>query len=72
MKTAVGLAKKISSFGSLAIAAALRSVTEGLRVTLPEGLEIETGNFSSLVETKDMHEGLAAFLEKRQPKFQDK
>jgi len=72
MKTAVGLAKKISSFGSLAIAAALRSVTEGLRVTLPEGLEIETGNFSNLVETEDMREGLAAFLEKRQPKFQDK
>jgi enoyl-CoA hydratase/carnithine racemase len=72
MKAAVGLAKKIASYGSLAIAAALGSVTEGLRVTLPEGLEIETGNFSRLVETKDMREGLAAFLEKRQPKFQDK
>lgn len=72
MKTAVGLAKKISSFGGPVIRAVVEAVNEGLQVSVPEGLEIEADKFSSLVETEDMREGLAAFLEKRQPKFQDK
>jgi len=72
MKTAVGLAKKIASFGRPAITAAVESVTRGLAVTLQEGLEIEADKFASMVETEDMREGLNAFLEKRQPKFQDK
>lgn len=72
MKTAVGLAKKISSFGGPVIRAVVEAVNEGLRVSLAEGLEIEADKFSSLVETEDMREGLTAFLEKRQPKFQDK
>jgi enoyl-CoA hydratase/carnithine racemase len=72
MKTAVGLAKKIASFGRPSITAALEAVNEGLTVSLEQGLEIEADKFSSLIETEDMHEGLTAFLEKRQPKFQDK
>jgi len=72
MKTALGLAKKIASFGRPSITAAMGAVNEGLAVTLREGLEIEADKFSSLVETEDMREGLTAFLEKRQPKFQDK
>ncbi len=71
IKTAVGLAKKISSYGRPAISAAVEAVNEGMRVSLAEGLEIEADKFSGLVETQDMREGLAAFLEKRQPKFQD-
>lgn len=72
MKTAVGLAKKISSYGKPAVAAAVQAVNEGMQVGLSEGLEIEADLFSSLVQTEDMREGLTAFLEKRQPKFQDK
>ncbi|MDH4209743.1 MAG: enoyl-CoA hydratase-related protein [Anaerolineae bacterium] len=72
MKTAVGLAKKIVSYGRPAIAAAVQAVNEGMQVGLSEGLEIEANLFSSLMETDDMREGLTAFLEKRQPKFQDK
>jgi len=72
MKTAMGLAKKISSYGRPAIAAAVEAVNQGMQVSLSEGLEIEADKFSSLVETQDMREGLTAFLEKRQPKFQDK
>ncbi len=72
MKTAVGLAKKIASYGRPSIAAAVEAVNEGMAVNLAEGLEIEADKFSSLVETEDMREGLTAFLEKRQPKFQNK
>jgi enoyl-CoA hydratase len=72
MKTAMGLAKKIASYGRPAVAAAVEAVNEGMQVSLSEGLEIEADLFSSLVETDDMREGLTAFLEKRQPKFQDK
>lgn len=72
MKTAVGLAKKITSFGRPATTAAIEAVNEGLAVSIEKGLEIEANKFSSLVETEDMREGLTAFLEKRQPKFQDK
>ncbi len=72
MKTAVGLAKKIASYGSPSIAAAVEAVNEGMAVSLAEALEIEADKFSSLVETEDMREGLTAFLEKRQPKFQNK
>jgi len=72
MKTALGLAKKITSFGRPALTAAVEAVNEGLEVSLQQGLEIEANKFSSLIETEDMREGLTAFLEKRQPKFKDK
>lgn len=72
MKTALGLARKIASFGRPSIAAAVEAVNEGVALSLPESLEVEADKFSSLVQTEDMHEGLTAFLEKRQPKFQDK
>ncbi|MFQ6001322.1 MAG: enoyl-CoA hydratase-related protein [Anaerolineae bacterium] len=72
VRTAMGLAKKIASFGKLAVTAALEAVNEGVQVSLEEGLEIEADKFAGLVDTEDMKEGLTAFLEKRQPKFVDR
>ncbi len=72
VRTAMGLAKKIASFGKLAIAAVLEAVDEGMETSLEEGLEIEAHKFAGLVGTEDMKEGLTAFLEKRQPKFVDR
>ncbi len=72
VRTAMGLAKKIASFGKLAIAAALEAVNEGIQVSLEEGLEIEVDKFAGLVGTEDIKEGFTAFLEKRQPKFVDR
>jgi enoyl-CoA hydratase/carnithine racemase len=72
VRTAIGLAKKIASFGKLAVAAALEAVNEGIQVSLEEGLEIEADKFAGLVGTEDMKEGLTSFLEKRQPKFVDR
>ncbi len=72
VRTAVGLAKKIASYGKLAITAALEAVNEGMETSLEEGLAIEVEKFSSLIATEDMREGVTAFLEKRQAKFVDR
>jgi enoyl-CoA hydratase len=72
LKQAVGLAKKIASKGKKAIAAAMSAIQEGTMQPLSQGLALEAKLFGRICETSDMKEGVSAFLEKRQPKFQDK
>ena len=72
MKQALGLAKKIASKSRPAIERILQATREGLAQSLDGGLAIEAKLFGELCETQDMREGLRSFLEKRQPKFQDK
>ena len=72
LKQAKGLAKRITSKGKLAIAAALKAINQGLKTSLEEGLKIESEMFGKICGTEDKKEGVAAFLEKRQPKFKDK
>jgi len=72
VKAAKDLAKKLNAKGALAMAAILRAVDKGLETTLDQGLEIEADEFAQLTKTEDMREGVNAFLQKRQPKFQDR
>lgn len=72
LKAAQGLAKKIASRSAIAIGAILDCVDTGLKMSLSEGLLYEADKFASLLETEDMHEGVRAFLEKRQPQFKDR
>ena len=65
-------AKALSMWGSVAMASVLQAVHEGMETSLEEGLEREAEIFARLTDTEDMYEGLAAFLEKRRPSFQDK
>jgi enoyl-CoA hydratase/carnithine racemase len=65
-------AKLLSMWSAPIMAAILRSVNEGLELSLEKGLENEARLFSELVETDDMREGVSSFIEKRRPKFQDK
>jgi enoyl-CoA hydratase/carnithine racemase len=72
LKTARDLGKKIAQKGAVTIRAALDAITNGSAKPLPEGLEYEASQFAVLFETEDMREGVAAFLQKRQPVFKDK
>ena len=69
---ALDMAKNLSYKSPLALAAILEAVIDGIKMPLREGLELESRCFGSLVETEDMKEGIAAFLEKRRPQFKGK
>jgi enoyl-CoA hydratase/carnithine racemase len=72
LKEARGLARKIVSKSKFPVAAALLAISKGLEVSTEEGLQIEADQFVGLAETEDIHEGVSAFLEKRQPQFEDR
>jgi enoyl-CoA hydratase/carnithine racemase len=65
-------AKLLSMWSAIPIAAILRAVNEGIQMPLEDGLELEASLFSQLVGSEDLREGLASFIEKRRPRFQDK
>jgi enoyl-CoA hydratase/carnithine racemase len=72
MKQSIGLAKKIASKGRVAVQKAMEAILEGDGQPLSEALKLESKNFGILCETSDMKEGVKAFFEKRQPKFEGK
>jgi enoyl-CoA hydratase len=72
VKTAMDLAKKLAGKSALALGAILESITHGLESTLDEALQMEVDKFAYLCGTEDGYEGVSAFLQKRQAKFQDK
>jgi enoyl-CoA hydratase/carnithine racemase len=69
MDAAFRLADKMIDKSPLALAACLGSVTRGINVPIDEGLAIEGGYFARMVGTRDIEEGISAFLEKRKPQF---
>lgn len=72
LEQAKDLAKKILSKGQISIAMAMKAINQGVKLSLEKGLVLESKLFGQICHTEDMREGLKAFLEKRQPKFQDK
>ncbi len=69
---AQGLARRIAAKGQVAVRAALRAIHPGVGLGLREGLALEASLFGKLCDTEDKKEGVAAFLEKRQPRFKDR
>lgn len=59
----------MSELSPLSINSARRAVLEGSELSLEEGLALETELFAALFATEDAKEGIAAFLEKREPNF---
>jgi len=70
MPEALKLAQAIAKNAPLAVQAALEAVTRGSEMGLDDGLRFESAFFGILASTRDMHEGLKAFLEKRPPQYQ--
>ena len=66
---AFALARIIVEKSPLAVSACLASVTRGINVPIDEGLAIEANYFARMVPTKDIEEGISAWLDKRPPQF---
>ena len=67
MNEARRIAMLIAAKAPLATAACKRAINNGAHLSLDDALELEALEFGSLVNTEDIKEGTAAFLEKRKP-----
>lgn len=65
----IKLGEKIASNSQITNAIAKECVNSANEMTLKEGLHFEKRMFHGCFATKDQKEGMAAFIEKRQPKF---
>ena len=72
MRQAKGLAAKIANKSAVGVAATLTAIRAGLDACLPEGLAAEREQLAVVIASADAREGISAFLEKREAKFQDK
>ena len=68
-KRAVDMAKQIAELSPLAIQQAKEAVLRGMDASLDTGLALETKAIQILFSSEDQKEGMAAFIEKRKPKF---
>lgn len=70
MSAAFELAERITRHSPLAAARIVTAVTRGLNASIGEGLRIEGEQFARMAATQDVHEGLAAWIERRTPLYQ--
>lgn len=69
---ALAAAKKIAEKSILSVMVAKECVNRAYETTMTEGILFERRSFAGLFSTEDQKEGMAAFLEKREPQFRDK
>ena len=69
---ALKAAAKIAEKSAVIAMTVKESVNRALETTLREGLLFERRAFHAAFSTEDQKEGMAAFLEKRQPQFRDR
>jgi enoyl-CoA hydratase len=72
LEGAVSCAETLAGKGPLALARAKRVLLEGQDADVRVAHTLEQQAFSSLFASKDREEGLAAFVEKRDPRFSGK
>ena len=72
IEEALKAATKISEKSALTAMAVKEAVNRAQETSLREGTLFERRLFHALFATEDQKEGMAAFLEKRQPQFRDK
>ena len=69
---ALSAARKIAEKSLLASMAVKDAVNRSYETTLAEGINYERRLFQSLFATEDQSEGMASFVEQREPQFRDK
>ncbi len=69
LAAALQLAARINANAPLAVAASKRAVNLGLQMSLTDGQRLEARFFGELFKSEDVKEGVAAFLDKRAPRF---
>ena len=69
---AEAILKKIASNAPIAVKFALEATNSGLEMSQGDGLLLEASYFGLCAATEDKTEGIAAFLEKRAPRFRGK
>ncbi|HEY6992404.1 MAG TPA: enoyl-CoA hydratase [Xanthobacteraceae bacterium] len=71
MDEAMKAAETIAAMSLPSVLAAKEAVNRGFETSLAEGVRFERRVFHALFATKDQKEGMAAFVEKRPPKFRN-
>jgi len=69
---AVGMALRIAELSRPSVMIAKEAVNRAYETTLAEGIRFERRVFHSLFATEDQKEGMAAFVEKRKPRFKNR
>lgn len=69
LEHALKLARTIAGKSPLALQAAKQSVLQAYETSLSDSLAYERSQFESLFDSKDMKEGVQAFIQKRKPVF---
>ena len=69
---ALALAARIAEMSRPAVLIAKEAVNRAYETTLSEGVRFERRVFHSLFATEDQKEGMAAFVEKRKPRFKNR
>ena len=69
MEEAIKAAETIAAMSQPALLAAKEAVNRSFETSLAEGVRFERRVFHALFATKDRKEGMAAFIEKRPPRF---
>jgi enoyl-CoA hydratase len=72
MDEAMKVAETIAAMALPAVLAAKEAVNRAFETSLAEGVRFERRVFHTLFATHDQKEGMAAFIEKRAPKFENK
>jgi enoyl-CoA hydratase len=72
MEEALAAAQKIAALSQPAVKAAKQAVKAAEELPLSSGLKLERELIHSLFDLADQKEGMAAFLEKRPPQFQNR
>jgi enoyl-CoA hydratase len=71
-KEVMSAANKIAEKSLLATMAVKDAVNRAYETTMAEGINYERRLFQSLFATEDQTEGMASYIEKREPQFRDK